>query len=210
MDVLVGLLAIAAGLSIALAGLRLFFFMLPIWGFVLGVIVGGAGVTAVFGDGFLSTFLGIIVGLVVGIIFAIVSYLYWYFGVLIATGGAGWSIGTAIFATIGVSNGWLLFFIGLAFAVLFVFLAVAINYPIFLVIVSTAMGGATIAIAGLLLVLNKIDRVELGMGATWSRINDHWILWLLWIIGAAIGIGAQMTSASSMQLPEEKWAQAPR
>lgn len=207
MDMLIGLAGIVIGLAITLAGLNYFYLLLPIWGFVAGFIAGAAGVTAVFGDGFLASGLGLIIGLVVGVIFALVSYLYWYFTVLIVAASAGGILGASLFASIGIDSSWLLFIIAIGFGILFALAALVFDYPTYLVIVNTALAGSAIVIGGVLLVFNKFDRADIGTGALWDRINDHWFLWLFWVAGAAIGIGAQLATRAVTQLPEERWTQ---
>ena len=208
MDVLVGLIGLVIGVAVGFAGLRLFFVLLPIWGFVVGFLAGAAVVTAIFGDGFLSTTLGIVIGLIVGVVFAFLSYLYWYVGVLLAAGASGWIFGSSLFAAIGIDTDWVLWIIGLLFAVIFVIAALVLNLPVYIVIVSTAMSGAGIAIGGILLVFNKIDRSEIGTGATWERIHDNWWLWLIWLVAAAVGVGAQLTTKTNDAAEMERWARA--
>jgi hypothetical protein len=208
MDVLVGLIGLVVGVAVCVAGLRLFIVLLPIWGGVVGFFVGAAGVTAIFGDGFLSTTLGIVVGLIVGVIFAFFSYLYWYVGVLLAAGASGWIFGESLFAAIGVNTDWVLWIIGLLFASVFVAAALVLNLPVYVVIVSTALSGAGIAIGGILLVFNKIDRADIGTGATWERIHDHWWLWLIWLVAAGVGIGAQIGTKTNDAAELDRWARA--
>ena len=65
MDILVGILAVLIGLVVGSPpDLRVFFILLPIWGFVAGFLVGAAGTTAIFGDNLPSTTLGIVLGLI--------------------------------------------------------------------------------------------------------------------------------------------------
>jgi hypothetical protein len=206
MDVLIGIAGIIFGIAVALSGLRYFILLLPIWGFIGGFFVGAAFITAVFGDGFLSTALGLIVGLVVGLVFMGISYLYWYFAVLIAAGAAGSILAASLFSSIGVSSAWLIFILGLAGGALFIAGAILIDYPVLLVIVNTAIGGSAIAIGGLLLVIGRMDRDEIGTGALWQRINDHWLLWLLWVVASAIGITVQLSTRAAIRVPEERWA----
>ena len=208
MDFLIGILALIAGAGLCLAGLRIFFIMLPIWGFVAGFFMGGALVTAVFDDGFLATTFGIVVGLVFGVIFALISYFYWYFAVLLAFGYTGGVLAGALFSSLGVDADWLLFIIGLAGAALFVFAAVAFQLPALLVVANTALAGAAIAIGGLLLVINRVDRDEIGSGVVWEKINDNWFLWIVWLVAAAVGVGAQLTRNQETTLPEDRWTKA--
>ena len=205
MDFFVAVLGIIIGLSVCFSGLYFFFFMLPIWGFIAGFLLGAAGVTAIFGDGFLATGTGFLVGIVVGIGAAILSYLYWYVAVLLAAGVAGWAIGLALMGTLGVDSNWLLFLVGAAFAAVFVLGALVINYPIYLVIANTALGGAVVAIGGLLILLGKVERIELGSGVVWERIQDNWWLWLVWLGLSLAGVIGQLQKMSEVTLPEEKW-----
>jgi hypothetical protein len=205
MTFLAGLVTLVIGVLVAAAGLPLFFILLPVWGFVVGFLVGAGFITAVFGDGFLITFLGIGVGLVVGVVFALLSYLYWYVGVLLSAGAAGFVLGAALLGTFGVSADWLIFAFGLVLAVAFVVVAFMLNYPVYLVIVATAMAGSAIAIGGVLALFNLVDTSTLGVGEVWRTIDDNWFLWLIWVVGAVLGIGAQLATMSRVTLPEDKW-----
>ncbi len=208
MDIVLGILAVAAGLALCFSGLRVFFVILPIAGFVVGFFAG-AGVTSwLFGDGFLSTALGIVIGLVLGLIFSALSYLYWYIGVILAAGGTGAVLGAGLFAAFGVSSGWLLFIFGLIGAILFAFAAIALAYPVYLVIFATALQGAVLVIGGVLLVFNRVDRHELIAQQAWERINDNWFLWIVWIVVAAVGIGSQLQATRDQVLPANKWEKA--
>jgi hypothetical protein len=210
MDILLGILAIVVGTAVCLAGLRLFVLLLPVWGFVVGFLGGAALVTALAGDGFLSTTLGIVVGIVVGIAGAILAYLFWYVGVILAAGSAGSLLGATLFAAIGVKSTWALFIIGVIIAALFILAAFIIQLPIYLVIVNTALAGATVVVGGLLLIFNKIDRADIGTTAAWQQIHHHWLLWLLWAVIAAIGIGSQLTAVEQATLPDERWGRLPQ
>ena len=205
MDILIGILAVIVGAALVVAGLRYFFLLLPIWGFVAGLIVGAALITAVFGDGFLSTTLGIVVGLVFGVLFALISYFYWYFTVILAAAAAGSVLGASILGAIGVDSSWLIFIIGLAFGVLFAIGAMFLNLPVYLVIVNTALAGAALVIGGVLMVFDQFDREELGTGDLWRKIDDHWYLWLIWIAIGVVGMMIQMTARAIVTLPEERW-----
>jgi len=205
MDILFGLLAVAIGVAVCFAGLRLWFWLLPVWGFVVGFLGGAGLVTWLAGDGFLSTTLGIVVGLVVGIGASLIAYLWWYIGAIMAAGSAGASLGTTLFAAIGIDSSVVLFIVGLVFAVVFALGALVLALPIYMVAFSTGIAGATIIIAGVLLVIDRLDRSEIGTLAAWTRIHDNWILWLLWVVLAGAGIASQLSAIRQVTLPEERW-----
>jgi hypothetical protein len=207
-EILVGLIIIALGAVVTLAGLRVFFAALPIWGFIVGFFVGSAAITYLAGDGFLSTALGWIVGAVVGVIFAALAFLYWYIGVILAAGSAGALVGSGIMGAAGVDSGWLVFLVALAVAALFMVVAVAIALPFYVVIVNTALAGATAVVAGLMLVFDVIPLADLGYGATWAMVNESWFWMIAWIVVAAIGLSVQLRTASLGILPEQRWEQS--
>lgn len=205
MTFVTGLATMVLGALVALAGLPLFVLLLPLWGFVVGFIVGGALITALFGDGFLATTLGFGAGFVVGFAFALLSYLYWYVGVLLSAGAAGFALGAALLGSFGVSADWLIILFGLVLACAFIALALAINYPVYLVIVATASAGVSIALAGALVLFNQIEPAVLGTGEGWRMIGNSWFLWIIWLVGTVIGIGSQLSTMSRAKLPEDKW-----
>jgi hypothetical protein len=205
-DFLVGLLVVLLGAAVCFLGLRLWFFMLPIWGFVAGFFVGAEVVTGFFGDGFLSTVTGWVFGIVVGLLFALASYLVWFLGALLAAGSVGALAGSGLMAAFEVDSDWIVFLVSAAGALLFVFIALVLVLPVWVVIVSTAMAGAVGVVAGALLIFNQIDLEELDHGATWAMIQDSWFWLLVWVVLAGLGIAAQLRSIAEAALPEDRWA----
>lgn len=210
MDILFGLLAIAIGAAVCFAGLRLWFWLLPVWGFVIGFLGGAALISWLFDNhGFLSTTLGIVVGIVVGIGAALISYLWWYIGAILAAGSAGAMLGSTLFAAIGIDNSVVLFIVGLVFAVLFALGALILALPVYMVVINTAIAGATVVIAGFLLVFDQLDRGEIGSLAAWTKIHDNWLLWIVWVVLAGAGIAAQLSIIRQVTLPEDRWTKVP-
>ena len=205
MTFVTGIATMVLGALVALAGLPLFVLLLPIWGFIVGFLIGGALVTALFGDGFLATTLGFGAGFVFGFAFALLAYFYWYVGVLLSAGAAGFALGAAMLGSFGVSADWLIILFGLVLACVFIVLALAINYPVYLMIVTTASAGVSIALAGALVLFNRIEPATLGTGQAWRMIGDHWFLWIIWLAGTMIGIASQLSMMSRAKLPGDKW-----
>lgn len=207
-DILVGALLGAVGLYVCFAGLRAFLIILPIIGFISGFFAGAAGVSAIFGDGFLSSVTGIGVGLVVGLVLAVLSYFLWYVGALLAAGSTGALIGSGIMNGIGVDSGWVVF-IGAAIGAVLVFaIAFMLALPVYVVIVNTAFLGASGAVAGLLLVINQVDRADVGYGLAWATIEESWLWLIAWLVLAVAGMFTQVQSIANITLPEDRWASA--
>lgn len=205
MDLLVGIILIVLGGFLAIAGLRVFFIALPIMGFIVGMSGGLALMDHLFDNRFLSTTTGIIVGIVLGIVGAVISYMFWYVAIILGAAFIGASLGAGFMNLINIDSQWLILTAAVIAAIVLGLLTVALNLPIYWVIVNTAFVGATMLIGGILLVLNKIDRVDLDYGAIWAAIDESWFWLIVWVVIAAVGIGAQLTMISQARLPEEKW-----
>jgi hypothetical protein len=195
----VGLLAILVGAGFCFMGYRLFLILMPIWGFFAGFAVGAAGISALFGTGFLSTVLGWVVGLVLGVIFALLAYfIYWAAIVILAT-SAAYSLGAGIITGFGWP-GFIAFIVGVAFAVAAVLLAIFLDVPQILVFILTALAGAGALLAGVLLWIGHIKVEDLHQGAVAAVILDSWFWFVLYLALAIAGIFVQIVSVQGYQL----------
>jgi hypothetical protein len=69
-DIVVGLVALAAGALFCFSGYRMFRLVIPIWGLFVGFGFGAGLVAAISGDRLLVAPLGWLLGLVTGLAFA--------------------------------------------------------------------------------------------------------------------------------------------
>ncbi len=208
MDILLGIFLIIFGLAITFMGTSVFFAILPAIGFALGFFTGAAGMHAIFGDGFLSTIGGWIAGIVVGLVFALISFFWWYAGVLLSAGGVGSLLGTGLAQLFGLDDGFLFFLFGLVGFIAFAGIALMLNLPIYLIIISTALAGANLAIIGLLMLFNQVDRQELGYGTAAAVIDESWWWSLVVLVIAIVGASFQLTMRERLVVPEDKWVSA--
>jgi hypothetical protein len=110
--------------------------------------------------------------------------------------------------------GWALFITALIGAIIFAAIALWLNLPIYIVIVNSALGGASLAVAGVLTLIGTITVAELANGATVAVVDEArfqgagWLWVIVWIVLAVIGIFFQLQSVASVRLPEERWVPA--
>jgi hypothetical protein len=214
MEILVGIILALVGLAVCFFGLRFWFILLPVFGAVTGFIVGARLMQDLFGTGFLSTATSWIVGIVVAVVFALLAWYVWYAGAIILAGAVGASLFTGILHAINNQPwGLLTFIVALIGAVIFAVGALMLNLPIYIVVVNSAIGGASLAIAGLLTMLGTITTVELANGATFAVVDEtshglSWLWVLAWIVLVIAGIYYQLRSVDEVRLPEERWVPA--
>ena len=215
MGILVGIGLALVGLAICFFGLRFWFILLPVFGAVTGFFVGARVMQDVFGTGFLSTTVSWIVGIVVAIVFALLSWYVWYAGAIIMAGAVGASLFSGVLHAL-FTNPWggMLFIVTLIGALVFAVGALLLNLPIYIVIINSALGGAALAVAGLLTVLGTTTTVELANGATIAVVDEArfqgagWLWVLAWIVLAVAGILYQLRSVDEIRLPEQRWVPA--
>ena len=212
---IIGILLVLIGLAVCFFGLRFWFILLPIFGAVAGFWIGARAIQELFGQGFLATTTSWIVGILVAIGLALLSWFIWYAGAIIMAAAVGASLFSGIVHALFANPwGWTLFIIALIGAVIFAIVALALNLPIYIVIVNSALGGAALAVAGVMTLMGSIAIVELANGAALAVVDKArfhgagWLWVLLWIILAIVGIFFQLQSVASIRLPEERWVPA--
>jgi hypothetical protein len=212
---IIGILLLLIGLAVAFFGLRFWFVLLPIFGAVIGFFAGARIMQDFFGTGFLSTVSSWIVGIILAIVFALLSWFVWYAGAIIMAGAVGASLFSGILHALFTNPwGWSLFLIALIGAIIFAVGALILNLPIYIVIVNSALGGASLAVAGLLVLMGTINMMELANGATVAVVDEArfqgagWLWVILWLIVAIAGMFFQLQSVASVRLPDERWVPA--
>lgn len=212
---IIGILLLLIGLAVAFFGLRFWFILLPIFGAVAGFWIGARAIQELFGQGFLATATSWIVGILLAIGLALLSWFVWYAGAIIMAGAVGASLASGIVHALFTNPwGWALFIIALLGAILFAVIALALNLPLYIVIVNSALGGASLAVAGLLTLMGTITVTELANGATVAVVDEArfqgagWLWVLLWIIVAIVGLFFQLQSMAAVRLPDERWVPA--
>src|SRR6187455_832342 len=168
MDLLAAIILIAVGAAALFVGFRLWLILLPIFGFFVGFVVGAE---------LISTWLGIVVGAVTAVIFAFLAIFWWWAGVVLVLAGFGFAIGYGLLPAIGMDAEVLSWVIGLTIAAIFVVAAVVLRLPRALVIVASSLWGSGAVLAGVLVILNRIDVEELGFGAVNQVIGES----LFWV-----------------------------
>ena len=202
----VGLLALLLGAAFCFAGYRFFRVLIAIWGFFAGFLLGASGVAVLFGGGFLATVLGWIVGVVVGLIIAAVAYFFFVVAVVILGASVGYWIGIGLMSAIGFSSqGFLTVLVGIIAAVVLAILIIALNLPKVLIMVFTALGGASTILAGILLLIGRISLLSLQYGAVEAIIRNSWFWGLIWLVLAVIGFVVQWSSMHEYTL---RWSQS--
>src|SRR5947209_19982489 len=118
MRILFALLSAIIGLMLVFGGYRLARIVIPLWGFIAGLSLGGAVIADMSNNPFLGTFLGVMVGLVMGLIFGLFAYLYYSVAVIVLIGSLGYWAGSSFIMFLGFNHGLLSTLSGLALGII--------------------------------------------------------------------------------------------
>jgi hypothetical protein len=208
-DWIVGLLAIAVGALFCFRGFMTMRVVIPIWGAFTGFFVGAGLVSSFTDDGFLGSTLAWLVGIAVAVVFGAIAYLYYEISVMIAMGAIGFSIGTTVMVAVGVSWSWLIVLVGVVFGGLLAFAAIVADLPTVLLVVLTALGGASIIVFGVMLLAGVIDTADVESVATTKELEDDWWWYGLYVVLAIVGGVAQFRAVDRLSATmRETWADA--
>jgi len=191
-DIILGVLAIIAGVAMLLAGQFVLRFVIPIWGFFAGFAFG-AGIVAEFADEhFLGTVLGWALGLLFAVIFAILAYLSYWIGIVIAMGAAGFAIGSGIILAFGFDWDWVAASVGLALGIVFGLVSAFANVPMLVLILIGSVAGAVGVTGGLMLLFGALDSADFTEGDFTETVSNSFGWALLLLVLAIRGIIIQV------------------
>jgi Domain of unknown function (DUF4203) len=203
--IIIGLVALIIGLVLCFAGYRFFRIMIALWGLWIGFLLGSQ-VTTSYVTGGSSGTLSLLVGIVLGIILALLAYTLYKLAVAILGAGVGYSIGTAIVAYLGYGNQSDAVLIGgIILAVIFALVILYFHLVKLLIMINTALGGASSIVMGLLLLLGVVQVQDLNSGLIGSFIKKSPIWSVTWLVLVVLGILIQAATARNHRVPTTHW-----
>jgi hypothetical protein len=199
-----GLIALLFGLTVAFAGYRLVFILLPIWGFFFGLWLGAQSMQALLGTGFLATTTSWIVGFLVGAVFAVLSYLFYFMAVALIAGALGYLVATGVLLWIGLSMNFITWLIGIVAAVVLAFVTIRFNLQKWVIIVATSFMGAGMIVVTFALMFNPALKL-LENPLTFVLKTDTLSLLLFLVIGIVAVVVQVMHNRSYSVLEYNRW-----
>lgn len=197
MDTLfVAAVAVAVGLVVAVFGTRLFYVLLPLWGFLTGFVLGADLVATVAGEGLLATFTGWLVGGVLAIVLAATAALWFYGAVFVLGVGFGLAVVSGLAAAVGLEPGLLTLLAGVAAGGAVGVAVIVADGPTLLISALTGYTGALWATAGVMLLLGRVHVADLhGEGPAGALRGDA----LAVVIAFALGTAAFVYQARDLR-----------
>jgi hypothetical protein len=204
MTIVFALFALGVGISLLLIGYRLARFVIPLWGFLAGVALGGNVMTSMNDTPVLGTAVGIIVGMTMGLVFGLLAYLFYNVAIVVLMGGVGYWLGSSFVMLFGLDPGFLSVIIGLAVSILAAFAAIMFNAPKYVLIIGTSVAGALSTVGGLLVLFNQMSLEGFSYSAVAQSIENS-LLWVLFAFSLFV-LGVAFQAVTTMRYRFEAWA----
>ena len=208
-DIIIGLLAIFIGAVFCFRGYLAMRMVIPLWGAFAGFALGAGLIAASSDDGFLRTGLSWVVGFGVALLFGLIAYLYYEVAVLLAMGSVGFVLGTSAMVALGIDWSWLIILVGVLAGTVLAFVAIVADLPMMLLIVLTALAGASAVVTGAMLLFGAVETADFTQSSITSELDDDWWWYVSYLVLAVAGLVAQFQSIASIRSSmREDWAAA--
>ncbi len=186
-DNVLGVVAVIVGAVFCVGGYWAMRYVLALWGAFAGFVIGAWLVASVRDEALLAGALGWVVALLLALVFAACAYLYYAVAVVLSLASVGFALAAAAMTALGVSWTWLVILVAVVVGVAVGVLALTFNLPMVLLVLVSAAGGASVAVAGVMLLAGEIDRAELGDAGTAVQGDWWWyLLYLALFVGGAV------------------------
>lgn len=206
----VGLVALAVGLLVGLAGYRALRVMIALLGAVSGFGIGAglAQALPLSGGGLtVATWVGALLG---AIVFGWLAYAFYQVAVLLGLASIGFAIGSGLMLALGFRGGWLTWLVGALVAGVLVVIGLVGDLPAILLIVLTGLSGANLAITGAMLLTGSITLAQLDTAGSAAMARDWW--WALAALVVAVAFVAyqlRSLNRSRAAAMRAQWAARP-
>jgi hypothetical protein len=196
----VSLIALVVGLAICFNGYKWFLILLPIWGFFWGFALAAQGLQAVFGIGFLATITSWVAGFVVGAIFAALSYLFYLVAVALMGGSLGYGLGVGIMGLLGLNFDLITWLVGIVLAVIVAGVTIYFNLYKYVIIVTTAIGGAGMIVVTLMFGYAGLTLAKFAENPIRFALQGSPLWTILFLVLAVLGIASQLATSRAFEL----------
>ena len=207
--IVVGIIAVLIGALLCFRGYVTMRVIISLFGAFVGFLLGAGLVAGVTDSGFGQLALSWLVGIVGAVLFGVLAYLSYQIAVVIGMAGIGFAIGTTVMAAVGVGSQVAIVVVGLLAGALLAVIAIATDLPAVILVVLTALAGASVTVAGVMLIVGTIGINRLTADGVGAEMSRGWWWYVLYGGLALLGIIAQLRSRGSRTMRQQWGSQVP-
>jgi len=207
--IVVGIIAVLIGALLCFRGFVTMRLIISLFGAFVGFLLGAGLVAGVTDSGFGQLALSWLVGIVGAVLFGVLAYFSYQIAVVIGMAGIGFAIGTTVMAAVGVGSQVATVAVGLLAGALLAVIAIATDLPAVILVVLTALAGASVTVAGVMVIAGSIGVNRLTAEAVTAEMGRGWWWYVLYGGLALLGIIAQLRSRGPRTMRQQWGSPAP-
>jgi hypothetical protein len=190
--IVVGIIAVLIGALLCFRGYVTMRLIISLFGAFVGFLLGAGLVAGVTDSGFGQLALSWLVGLVGAVVFGVLAYFSYQVAVVIGMAGIGFAIGTAVMAAVGVGSQGATVVVGLVAGALLAVIAIATDLPAVILVVLTALAGASVTVTGVMVIAGSIGLNRMTVEGVSAEMSRGWWWYVLYGGLALLGIVDQL------------------
>ena len=194
--IVVGIIAVLIGALLCFRGYVTMRLIISLFGAFVGFLLGAGLVAGATDSGFGQLALSWLVGIVGAVIFGVLAYFSYQIAVVIGMAGIGFTIGTSVMAAVGVGSPIATVAVGLVAGALLAVIAIATDLPAVILVVLTALAGASLTVTGVMVIAGSIGLNRLTVEGVTAEMGRGWWWYVLYAGLALLGIVAQLRARS--------------
>lgn len=194
--IVVGIIAVLIGALLCFRGYVTMRLIISLFGAFVGFLLGAGLVAGATDSGFGQLALSWLVGIGGAVILGVLAYFSYQIAVVIGMAGIGFTIGTSVMAAVGVGSPVATVAVGLVAGVLLAVIAIATDLPAVILVVLTALAGASLTVTGVMVTAGSIGLNRLTVEGVTAEMGRGWWWYVLYAGFALLGIIAQLRARS--------------
>lgn len=190
-NIVVGILAVLIGALLCFRGYVTMRLIISLFGAFVGFLLGAGLVAGVTDSGFGQLALSWLVGIVGAVLFGVLAYFSYQLAVIIGMASIGFTLGTSLAAALGVDSQPVAIGIGVVAGILLAVIAIATDLPAVLLVILTALAGASVSLSGIMVLAGAIGLDRLSVEGVTAAMSRGWLWYVLYGVLALLGVLAQ-------------------
>jgi hypothetical protein len=205
--IVLGAIAVLIGALLCFRGYVTMRLIISLFGAFVGFLLGAGLVAGVTDSGMGQLALSWLVGIVGAVLFGVLAYFSYQLAVIIGMAGIGFTIGTSVMTAVGPGSQLATVAVGVVAAIVLAVIAIATDLPAIILVILTALAGASVTVTGIMVIAGAIglDRLTVeGLGGEMSR---SWVWYVVYGVLALLGALAQFRALSGRRRPmRQQWS----
>ena len=194
--IVVGIIAVLIGALLCFRGYVTMRLIISLFGAFVGFLLGAGLVAGVTDSSFGQLALSWLVGIIGAVLFGVLAYFSYQVAVVIGMAAIGFTIGTTVMAAVGVGSQAATVAVGLVAGALLAVIAIATDLPAVILVVLTALAGASVTVAGVMVIAGTIGINRMTAEGVSAEMSRGWWWYVLYGGLALLGIIAQLRAQS--------------